>query len=124
MRRHYRKIRGTRKLGCPVRIYVYELVKFPQFRVSVVLSYLCTYQRDMMNVLRDCLIARITLLLSTKRLTWHVVAFLTWELWGGQCSPHRHFCRMAFICILMSFTHELLPSSGFSSDCKSFSSEL
>jgi len=34
VRKHYRKIQTTRKLGCTARIYVKEIVKFPEFAVS------------------------------------------------------------------------------------------
>ena len=34
LRKHKSTLRGTKKLGCPVAIYVYEIVKFTDFSVS------------------------------------------------------------------------------------------
>jgi len=34
-KRHYRKVQRTKKLGCPARIYVQQIVKFPTFAVSM-----------------------------------------------------------------------------------------
>ena len=41
MRKRYQKIRRTKKLSCPVKMYIYEIVKFCEFRVSV--SWFCSY---------------------------------------------------------------------------------
>ena len=38
VKRKYTKVQCTKKLGCPARIYVQEIVKFPTFAVSMHMS--------------------------------------------------------------------------------------
>jgi hypothetical protein len=38
IKKGYKKFRETKKLGCSAKVYVYENITFPEFKVSTVCS--------------------------------------------------------------------------------------